>query len=327
MQDTFSERRGGQLSTHVSEFLSYARAELQFSIQTIQKYSDCLRQLSRLIGDRKVEEYTRADATQLKARMLDRGLSVSRQIQILSAFKRVLLYCRDELGLATLDPTHITMPKRPRREVLFLSTEEVQQFVEAIPLANLGGGVCRSGLRFRALVEVLLGTAMRIGEVLSLDRSQIDLGKREAKIVGKGNKERMVFFTARSIEWLTYYLKYRSDEHPALFACHHGRSRLKRHDIWRSFALYRKRAGLTKPVTPHLLRHTAATHLLFNGCPVGHIKEILGHERLETTCRYYLGLDRRAAKQAHQRYLSYTPNQRAVDDAEELSPGSVALTA
>jgi integrase/recombinase XerD len=58
-------------------------------------------------------------------------------------------------------------------------------------------------------------------------------------------------------------------------------------------------------VTPHILRHTAATQLLFNGCPVGHIKAILGHERLETTCRYYLGLDQRAAKEAHRKYLSY----------------------
>ena len=63
---------------------------------------------------------------------------------------------------------------------------------------------------------------------------------------------------------------------------------------------------INKSVTPHLLRHTAATQLLFNGCPVGHIKEILGHERLETTCRYYLGLDHRAAKQAHQRYPIYS---------------------
>src|SRR5271169_2038074 len=75
--------------------------------------------------------------------------------------------------------------------------------------------------------------------------------------------------------------------------------------IWRPFNRYRRLAGLNKPVRPHLLRHTAATQLLFNGCPVGHIKEILGHERLETTCRYYLGLDTRAAKLAHQRYLVY----------------------
>jgi integrase len=61
------------------------------------------------------------------------------------------------------------------------------------------------------------------------------------------------------------------------------------------------------------MRHTAATQLLFNGCPIGHIKEILGHERLETTCRYYLGLDHRAAKAAHQKYLRYEVQEAVAD--------------
>ena len=60
-----------------------------------------------------------------------------------------------------------------------------------------------------------------------------------------------------------------------------------------------------KPVSAHILRHTMAMTLLFNGCPIGHIKELLGHERLDTTCRYYLGLDRRATRAAHEQFLSY----------------------
>ncbi len=66
-----------------------------------------------------------------------------------------------------------------------------------------------------------------------------------------------------------------------------------------------QRAHLRKKVTAHVLRHTVATTLLFNGCPIGHIKELLGHERLDTTCRYYLGVDVRAAQEAHRKYLRY----------------------
>jgi integrase/recombinase XerD len=88
-------------------------------------------------------------------------------------------------------------------------------------------------------------------------------------------------------------------------------SGLARTDIWRPFNRYREIAGIHKKITPHLLRHTAATQLLFNGCPIGHIKEILGHERLETTCRYYLGLDNRAAKRAFNQYLVYAPAEAA----------------
>jgi integrase/recombinase XerD len=148
---------------------------------------------------------------------------------------------------------------------------------------------------------------MRISEVLSLDRTQIDFKNAEAKIVGKGGKERVVFFSERALTWVSRYLKRRNDDNPALFVTSDQLRRLTRTDVWRPFVRHRILAGINKRVTPHLLRHTAATQLLFNGCPVGHIKEILGHERLETTCRYYLGLDHRAAKAAHAKYLTYSP--------------------
>ncbi len=292
----------GQLAP---QFLLYAEVELRFARQSILKYRDCLRQVQILIGERSVCSYSKEDVLALKAGMLGRGHSVGRQVSILAAFKRLLQYCRDELGLPVLDPASISLPRRPRRDVLYLSVQEVERFVTAICVANQDGSPSIFGLRFRALVEALLGTGMRIGEALSIDRSQIDFANREAKVIGKGGKERVVFFTDRSLEWLRRYLGMRTDGHPALFVSQNGRSRLSRDDVWRPFARYRKLAGLTKPVTPHLLRHTAATQLLFNGCPIGHIKEILGHERLETTCRYYLGLDRVAAKQAHRVYLVY----------------------
>src|SRR5687768_11643571 len=168
---------------------------------------------------------------------------------------------------------------------------------------------------------------MRIGEVLSLDRASVDFTVQEARIVGKGNKQRTVFFTASALQRIDRFLEIRTDEHPALFVTLDGNRRLGRPDIWRPFDRYRKVAGINKPVTPHLLRHTAATQLLFDGCPVGHIKEILGHERLETPCRYYLGLDRRAAKLAHQKFLVYAPQDvsgsalvKSVVRTEEVQP-------
>jgi site-specific recombinase XerD len=242
--------------------------------------------------------------------MLARGNGVCWQIVTLASVKRLLLFCRDRLLLPVLDPAAVAIPKRPRREVVFLTPDEVARFVAAIPLTTSKNQPHHSGIRFRALVETLLGSAMRIGEVLSLNRTSIDFERKEARVIGKGNKERTVFFTDRALDWLRWYLEMRTDESPALFISQTG-SRLARTDVWRPFHRFRMIAGLNKPVRPHLLRHTAATQLLFNGCPVGHIKEILGHERLETTCRYYLGLDRRAAKAAHQQYLVYgsTPQE------------------
>jgi integrase/recombinase XerD len=306
-----------KLSAMAEPFFDYAKAELCLAEQTISKYRDCLRQVVRVLGDRPVAEYQQPDVLRLKADMLGRHLSVGRQVSILAALKALLSYARSQCGLPALDPAAISFPKRPHREVSFLTPIEVERFMESIRLYNTDGGNFMAGLRFRTLVEALLGSAMRISEVLSLDRSGIDFAAREARIIGKGNKERTVFFTVRALEWVQRYLHARTDAHPALFVTQTGDARLSRPDIWRPFARCAKLAGLAKRVTPHLLRHTAATQLLFNGCPVGHIKEILGHERLETTCRYYLGLDRRAAKAALHRFLVYEPSAHP----EETSHG------
>lgn len=299
-----------RISEAAHEFLEYARVELQFGAQTLEKYEYCLKRLARSLGDRPVTEIAASDITGIKSEMLGRGNGVCWQIVTLASIKRLLLFCRDRLLMPVLDPAAVTIPKRPRREVVFLTPDEVARFVAAIPLVTSKNQPHYPGIRFRALVETLLGSAMRIGEVLSLDRTSIDFERKEARVIGKGNKERTVFFTDRALDWLRRYLELRTDTAAALFLSQSG-SRLSRTDIWRPFNRFRRLAGLNKPVRPHLLRHTAATQLLFNGCPVGHIKEILGHERLETTCRYYLGLDLRAAKAAHQQYLVYETRETA----------------
>jgi integrase/recombinase XerD len=146
---------------------------------------------------------------------------------------------------------------------------------------------------------------MRIGEVLSLNRKDINWENREAKIIGKGNKERTVFFTERSLRWLSKWLERRQDIHEAIFITRAPIARLDRNDIWRFFDRHRKLAKIQKKLTPHILRHTVATNLVFNGCPIIHVKEILGHERLDTTCKYYLGVDKALAKKAHREYLNF----------------------
>src|SRR3984957_9620593 len=300
-----------RISEAARQFLEYARVELQFGAQTLEKYEYCLKRLARALGDRPVTEINASDITGIKSEMLARGNGVCWQIVTLASVKRLLLFCQNCLLLPVLDSAAVTIPKRPRREVVFLTPDEVARFVAVIPLATSKNRPHHPGLRFRALVETLLGSAMRIGEVLSLNRTSIDFERREARVIGKGNKERTVFFTDRALHWLGRYLETRTDDAAALFLSQSG-SRLSRTDIWRRFHRFRRLAGLNKPVRPHLLRHTAATQLLFNGCPVGHIKEILGHERLETTCRYYLGLDHRAAKAAHAQYLRYAKPEQVV---------------
>jgi len=287
------------MSERIEDFLEYSRYELNFSPQTIIKYRDSLRSMIKDLGDKPVEQYEVQEFVKLKRLMMDRGLSESRISGVVYAMRSFLLYCKSFLKLEVLEPKQIRPPKRFKREVIFLTKEEIEVFIGTINTKNW------NGLRFRTLVEVLLGTGMRIGEALSLNRKTINWEKREAKIVGKGNKERTVFFTKRSLEWVSKYLERRNDTHEAIFVTKVPINRLAVADVWRFFDRQRKLAKIDKKLTPHILRHTVATNLVFNGCPIVHVKEILGHERLDTTCKYYLGVDKEKAKKAHKQFLSF----------------------
>jgi integrase/recombinase XerD len=220
----------------------------------------------------------------------------------LACIKGLLKYCQAQKAIQLkINPEDITIPKRPRREVVFLTSEEIKRFRESIKLKPI------YGLRFRTLVEVLLATGMRISEALSLNKNSIDFETQEARIIGKGNKERIVFFTKESLKWINKYLQRRDDKNEALFVTT-GESprRLRNQDLTRYFKRQRKIAGINKKVTPHLLRHCFASHLAFNNCPFTEIKTLMGHERLDTTIRYYVGLtDKEKAKEAHMQYLKY----------------------
>ncbi len=287
------------ISRYLEDFLEYSRFELNFSPQTIIKYRDSLRSFIRDIGDKPVESLEVQDFVRLKKLMIERGIGWARISSVVYAVRGFLAYCRDFLKLKTLEPKQIRPPKTMKREVIFLTKEEIERFIGTIETKKL------KGLRFRALVEVLLGTGMRIGEVISLNRKQINWTRREAKIVGKGNKERRVFFTQRSLDWLRRYLEKRDDTHEAVFVTKQPTARINRDDVWKFFKKHRELAKIDKIITPHILRHTVATNLVFNGCPIVHVKEILGHERLDTTCKYYLGVDKEQAKKAHRQFLNF----------------------
>jgi site-specific recombinase XerD len=215
------------------------------------------------------------------------------------------MYARDVLDVPVLDIATIKAPRIPRKPVLYVSPDDLEKFLAAIPLHTSWGRPRQAGYCLRALVEMLIATGMRISEALRLNRDAVNFEAREATVVGKRNRSRKVFFTQRSLEWLTKYLALRKDANPALLVSANG-GRLTADSVGALFRRTKKWAGLTAPITPHILRHTTATTLLRNGCPIGYIRELLGHQDLQTTCRYYLGtLDHSDVKKAHDKYLSF----------------------
>jgi integrase/recombinase XerD len=290
-------------------FVEYMRVERQFSAATIAKYQDSIGCFLRDVGNPRAAELSLQHFISLKSKMMYRNVQASRITSVICAVKNLLAYARDVLKVPVMDLTTVKLLKKAKRTVVYLSNEELDQFINAIPLRTWEGKFRIAGYRFRALVEVLVTTGMRISEALSLNRDDVDFERGEAKIVGKGNKERIVFFSSQARDWLRRYLDLRCDSRPALFVTSSG-SRLNANMVEATFRRNSRWAGLTKRVTPHIIRHTMATNLLRNGCPIGYIKELLGHEKLETTCRFYLGiLESADVKNAHRTYQDFSPDR------------------
>ena len=217
------------------------------------------------------------------------------------ALRKFLAYCQEIHKLDTINPKDIKPMKIPKRQVVFLSKEEVNKLIGSIRSNT------KPGLRMKALMSVLLASGMRISEALSLSWDDIDWEHKEAVIIGKGNKQRTVYFNDEALGWLRSYKLTRKDKNPALFVTFAKEpKRMRPYDLSKQFKHYVQKAGIKKKVTPHILRHTMATIMSINGADIRLIQQILGHSDIETTAKYYLGIDQQAVKAAHNKYLDFS---------------------
>jgi integrase/recombinase XerD len=295
-------------------YLVYAEVERLYARETVAKLKECFRSwLLSCLGELDVAALSRLHVLELRRKMAERRLSPARQYSLLMTLKLFLKFCRTFLGVACLDPAEIQLPRRTAHRVEFLSEEEIRQLIRSIPTHTL------IGLRARALIEVLLSTGMRISEALSLNRNTVDLATREADIVGKGGKVRTIFFSRQCLAWVNRYLLRRPDSNSALFVTTgvHPR-RLTRNDMSKLFAKLKRYSGITKKLTPHILRHTFCTGLLHRGADITYIRDLAGHQDIETTARYYLGVDKRALRGVLARCQPYGWDD---DSAQDGVPG------
>lgn len=296
--------KSGTIRELLPYYLAYAEHESRVGPRTRDHYREGIYRALKVLGEVTPQELDTRSVLAVKADMAAKGVGPAWSRSVIFSLRSFLRFCRLVPNLDVMDPGSIQLPRIPRREVEFLTPDEVERFLAAIPIYSEGKRLNVRWLGCRSLMEVLLATGMRISEALSLKRADINFETGEANVIGKGNKERTVFFTPRALGWVKEYVNRRRDSSEWLFVFPTGRK--VGYDAVRTwFRRTRARARLQKKVTAHILRHTCATTLLFNGCPIGHIKEILGHDRLETTCRYYLGVDKTAAKEAHRKYLSF----------------------
>jgi len=223
----------------------------------------------------------------------EQGVSLATQNYHLIALRQFLRYLvkRD---VRALSPDKVGLARLPERDIDVLYPEEVDALLRAAAGEDL------TTLRDRAILETLFSTGMRVAEVVSLNRDDVRETSNELAVRGKGNKVRVVFFSPSAKEAVAAYIKERDDIDPALFVRHRpaspwrgakrdkflGDLRLTPRSMQRMMKKYAARAGLTKDITPHTLRHSFATDLLSNGADVRQVQQLLGHSSITTTQAY-----------------------------------------
>lgn len=179
----------------------------------------------------------------------------------------------------------IELGKTHRKEIEFLEKEEIERLLESAKGTGL------EKLRDRAILEILFSSGLRVSELTSLNRDNFSLQKNEFTVEGKGDKRRVVFLSEAAQKCLYLYMKKRQDTDPALFVRHHRTKdddnlRLSVRTVQRIVKKYATRAGITKDIHPHTLRHSFATDLLHNGADIRSVQALLGHSSISTTQVY-----------------------------------------
>lgn len=294
-----------RFSNAVELFYVYCQTERQYAPESHVKIRNCFDAwLLREFGDMFVEDIRPLHVLRFRQAMTAKNLSISRQHSLLLALKLFLRFCSSTLGIACLDPASIHLPKRPTPQVEYLTNAEIQAMRKCTSTHHL------MGLRLRALFEALLTTGMRISEALSLNRDSIDPAAHRALVTGKGSKRRTVFFSEDAMTWIGRYLGMRRDNHEALFVTYgEAPKRWTRGDIPRFFRELGKAAGVQKRVTPHILRHTFCTNLRSNGADISLIKDLVGHQNIHTTAKYYLGSNTTLLHEAVRNYQDYSSSR------------------
>jgi integrase/recombinase XerD len=271
------------IDDQIEEFTAHMAVERNLSPRTIDGYRRDLRQLASWLDQEGLglDDVERAHLRTYLGSRRDAGLSPRSAARALSAFRSFFRYLVGS-GAATADPTaNLRSPALWRTVPHALSGEEIEALLEAPDCATV------LGIRDRAMLETLYATGLRVSELvgLTVDRTRLDPGF--VRILGKGRKERLVPLGATAIQWIASYLESARPElnrlHvPALFLNHRGRQ-LTRQGFWKILRGHALRAGVASDVSPHVIRHSFATHLVENGADLRAVQLMLGHASLTTT--------------------------------------------
>ena len=278
------------MEQHIQNFRDYLGSERNYSRHTVKAYIRDIGEFCTVIKEKKLGlskdgsiDFGKLDETSVRTYISwlytrNSRTSISRKLASVRTFFEFLVRKGTvKSNLAKLVPT----PRGEKRLPTFLTVDEVVKLLNA----EVSGEYAS---RDRALLELMYSSGLRVSELVGIDLNEIDLKNMTVKVTGKGSKERIVPVGSKAAEAINKYLSDRLDMKPKgdhLFVNTRG-DRLNVRSVDRIIRKYAALAGIPKNVSPHVLRHTFATHLLGGGADLRAIQEMLGHKSLSTTQRY-----------------------------------------
>lgn len=305
----------------IDDFLEHLEIEVGRSKKTVENYRHYLERFVMLAQEiLQKDEIKPSDIDKeliRKYRLLlnrygsengSEDLKIITQTYHLIALRGFLKYLARR-DIKSLDPSLVDLPHVIRKQVTFLHFGEVEDMLDQIDLST------ESGLRDRAIIELLYSSGLRVSELVGLNRDSINLERREFMVRGKGSKDRPIFVSKSAAERVKDYLDARTDSLPALFLNNSRNTqavdtsgnyrRMTARSVERIVEKYARLAGITKHVSPHTLRHSFATDLLMNGADLRSVQSMLGHADISTT-QIYTHVTDAHLKEIHEKFHSDT---------------------
>ncbi|MBI5408686.1 MAG: tyrosine recombinase XerC [Nitrospirae bacterium] len=269
------------MKKHVEQFLYYLKAERGSSLHTLRAYDEDLREFHEFL-DKNPRVIDNLDIRSFLASLHHKKLKKSSIARKLAAVRSFFKYLHRE-GYVKKNPARlVSSPKVPKILPRFLTVDE------AFTLMDKPQGETFMPTRAKAILELLYSSGLRVSELTSLDMGDLDIKEALVRVKGKGMKERIVPVGSKAMEAIRNYLPERislKKKSQALFLNNHG-GRLTQRSVRRILLHYSRMVHLKSDLSPHVLRHTFATHLLHEGADLRAIQELLGHSSLSTTQKY-----------------------------------------
>ena len=271
------------ISDAIELFAQYILVEKGLSVTTANSYLDDLKRFIAYAKKDYVEELNGDDISLYLIYQLGMGLSVSTALRRLSSTKSFYLFLKRD-GYYHGEIPEVETPKKKERLPSYLSIEEVEALLDAPDLSKKGE------LRDKAMLEMMYASGLRVSELITLERANLNIKRGVIKVMGKGSKERRVPIGEFALGYVSRYIEEVRNfnvgkDSKFLFLNKNGKP-ISRVYFFKQVRKYAERAGINKTISPHTLRHCFATHLLEEGADLRAVQEMLGHSNIATTQIY-----------------------------------------